>query len=1105
MLVHVCYDGDSIGAHVGKARQHDDVEEVRRVSQRIDQGNLIWKSWAERVGGSVTECGGDEGAVQVPATALGELEAIREQYAGKVGASVSVGVGLKLSEAAKALLAAKLRGKDQIVWYTDEVGEEVEQAGLGALDEAAKLRAEYGDTRKAEPPGAHERMGRYRHHAEPVDPSLKTKSLGARDGYQVYLVDGNRIRHELDADFTMGGNPGRYRYVPEGEVWVDQNTNPDEVQEVVGHEIDECRRMESGGETYDAAHDDANRDQFAKAQPAMNQGPGAGFAGASRPSAPSVQAPAGPQGEHSEAQDVYDLLAEDRPKPPEATHAASDFERQLHEEAWRGEEQDMQAAHGAQARALDVKRRVAAALQAMQVQAPVLEQVRGVAPDAYAAMIQLAQGVTAMARELGAQQPAQQAKDEASAKPLGKSATTQDMEPLAKAPRLAPQPEIRELVHYSPKSGLKRLDPKRMGTSGVPSAEYRQGIPEVGRTYYYRAGTTPEPLVLQGAKAKYRAVLDPKKHRLYDVGMDPEGLRPRARELFLAGEGLDSPEDTLLHDVKRKGYHGFYNSQSALPHVVALFHAHPVEELPLHGESGSKRRMAKDEGPDRFSQIEVDEGNPNAQPEASQEPEGVRRVHNRFVGTKATEKTSGLGTTRRPMAERQAFDYSHHLTPAQRAAGYAITVYHHPDWTWHSAPLLASPQAPLMELSRNGKVVAARSGSPTGPNTNFLVPDEELPGDPELDARGLKYNRRAAMVRALGDAAFEHVQNAKRSIKQSIAGGAIGDVPFLDTLSLPEQGSRASLLEVDKPRRGKKAAVASHEPGALTAGLGQQLDVSEGTTPLAVPPVEAREHIVQDSVTSHNMGVQHFWDYSHLLSPEDRASGMKMEVRHTPGMYDNFMHLNLVHGNGVPAVSGWAYPRSEPRVNGLAPGLQGLGVGRANAHIAAARQALLHHQELHRRGQLEQALAAKQPSRFSQLELAERRVTKAETQYCTACKDPLDEDGHCQVKAHWPALDAKKAELKTEVEPQDAPPAPEDLDKAKLPMPGASAHHRVVLPPGSQISQAPSGASGTALSANKIKVQHSDGSTSVKQVEAGQIRSQDPSGHPVSSREPNSR
>jgi hypothetical protein len=472
--------------------------------------------------------------------------------------------------------------------------------------------------------------------------------------------------------------------------------------------------------------------------------------------------------------------------------------------------------------------------------------------------------------------------------------------------------------------------------------------------------------------------------------------------------------------------------------------------------------------PTRFNQLEVDNNDQKPAPPApkSDDPlenfdlndpaHTVKRVHNRFVGTKATEKTSGLGATRAPMSERLAFDYSHHLTPQQRSHGLSLTVYHHPGWQVSDGPY-SGPQGPLMELSRNGKPIAVRASTQEGANSKFLVPDEELPADADLDARGLKYNRKAALVRAMGDAAYEHVQNTKRKVKQSIAGGAIGDVPYLNTLPLPPEGERAQLLEVDKKSRRKKMPQA--DPGALSAGLGQQLDVGEGAAPLQVPPHEAREKIVPAETTSRiipgynpgprNLGTHHYWDYSHLLSPEDRQAGRKLEIEHSPGKYDNYMTARLLD-NGRTVTSSYQYPSGQPSVPVAAPD-----------YYDVIKDAMRHHVKLLRNGQLEQAIAEKeQPSRFSNLELSEKKGAKAE------------------LEPEAPGNRAPEGELEHE----------QELEKGALP----AAHHHVILPPGSTLN-------------GKVKVQHSDGSQSWKSVQAGQILSQDPSGHPVSSRAPNSK
>ncbi len=116
--VFVSADGDGIGRLIGLARLNDDVAEVRRIDQCISSGNKIFESFAMRCGTSVIESGGDEIAFVLPADKLSELPAIAEQYAQAVGATVSVGIGMKLSESSKALMVAKLRGKNRIVlWH----------------------------------------------------------------------------------------------------------------------------------------------------------------------------------------------------------------------------------------------------------------------------------------------------------------------------------------------------------------------------------------------------------------------------------------------------------------------------------------------------------------------------------------------------------------------------------------------------------------------------------------------------------------------------------------------------------------------------------------------------------------------------------------------------------------------------------------------------------------------------------------------------------------------------------------------------------------------------------------------------------------------------
>jgi hypothetical protein len=77
-------------------------------------------------------------------------------------------------------------------------------------------------------------------------------------GYKVFAVDGAAVRNLVHIDFTTGGNPGRYSYVPEGEVWVERVLEPSDAAASLLHELVETILMQEGGLDYDAAHEEAS-------------------------------------------------------------------------------------------------------------------------------------------------------------------------------------------------------------------------------------------------------------------------------------------------------------------------------------------------------------------------------------------------------------------------------------------------------------------------------------------------------------------------------------------------------------------------------------------------------------------------------------------------------------------------------------------------------------------------------------------------------------------------------------------------------------------------------------------------------------------------------
>jgi hypothetical protein len=81
--------------------------------------------------------------------------------------------------------------------------------------------------------------------------------LGEIDGKQVWVVNGEMVRDKLDTDFTEGGHGLVYPYIPNNEIWVDDQISPKERRYIISHETHENISM-SKGMKYDQAHKEAS-------------------------------------------------------------------------------------------------------------------------------------------------------------------------------------------------------------------------------------------------------------------------------------------------------------------------------------------------------------------------------------------------------------------------------------------------------------------------------------------------------------------------------------------------------------------------------------------------------------------------------------------------------------------------------------------------------------------------------------------------------------------------------------------------------------------------------------------------------------------------------
>lgn len=153
-FLYVSMDGDNIGNAVARAEEQDDEGKLSEMSERIDAGLELFRNWATQCGGEIIEAGGDEGLAKVPDTALDLIEEFRANYFQVVGATVSVGVGLKISECTKARELAKLRGKDQTCVFDQNTEQELElRLEDTQQDEATKIKTAMGSQAAPEDKG----------------------------------------------------------------------------------------------------------------------------------------------------------------------------------------------------------------------------------------------------------------------------------------------------------------------------------------------------------------------------------------------------------------------------------------------------------------------------------------------------------------------------------------------------------------------------------------------------------------------------------------------------------------------------------------------------------------------------------------------------------------------------------------------------------------------------------------------------------------------------------------------------------------------------------------------------------------------------------------
>ena len=78
---------------------------------------------------------------------------------------------------------------------------------------------------------------------------------------KVSIINGETVRDYFFLDFTEGGHDKVYHFIPQGEIWIDDDLKKKEIKFVLLHEIHE-RNLMAKGWSYEKAHIDSSRIEF---------------------------------------------------------------------------------------------------------------------------------------------------------------------------------------------------------------------------------------------------------------------------------------------------------------------------------------------------------------------------------------------------------------------------------------------------------------------------------------------------------------------------------------------------------------------------------------------------------------------------------------------------------------------------------------------------------------------------------------------------------------------------------------------------------------------------------------------------------------------------
>lgn len=125
---YVVFSADQTDDRVKIAISANEETDIKRLNQSIDKANDYIKSWANLNDGSVISINGANIRVAIAPEHIEDVPRLKDMYDSATESTVSVGLGLTLSEADRAIEACRLDGGDKILFYTPELDEKIKDA-----------------------------------------------------------------------------------------------------------------------------------------------------------------------------------------------------------------------------------------------------------------------------------------------------------------------------------------------------------------------------------------------------------------------------------------------------------------------------------------------------------------------------------------------------------------------------------------------------------------------------------------------------------------------------------------------------------------------------------------------------------------------------------------------------------------------------------------------------------------------------------------------------------------------------------------------------------------------------------------------------------------